>query len=144
MSFLRTMRKTLFIPLLLLIAGWQPVHAADNSHGDKAVIKEYEQEFTTYPYSDPDPIPTMTKFYPYFRYDGFTQTSIQKKWKVVELSNDYLQVLILAEIGGKIWTAIDKTTGKPFIYYNHVVKFRHISMRGPWTSGGIEANYGLM
>ncbi|MEP6713877.1 MAG: DUF5107 domain-containing protein, partial [Ferruginibacter sp.] len=26
----------------------------------------------------------------------------------------------------------------------HVIKFRDIAMRGPWTSGGIEANYGII
>src|SRR5579859_5427158 len=76
-----------------------------------SVVKEYEQTFTTYPYSDPDPVPTMSRFYPYFRYDGFTDMPVQKKWKVVELSNDYLRVLILPEIGGKVWAAIDKSTG---------------------------------
>jgi tetratricopeptide (TPR) repeat protein len=144
MFILQMMRRTMLIPLWLLFFSSQSLHAVGNSAGDKAVIKEYEQSFTTYPYSDPDPVPKMTKYYPYFRYDGFTQTPVQRKWKVVELSNNYLKVLILPEIGGKIWTAIDKTTGKPFIYYNHVVKFRDISMRGPWTSGGIEANYGIM
>jgi hypothetical protein len=109
-----------------------------------AVFKEYDRVFTTYPYSDPDPVPAMSRFYPYFRYDGFTDKPIQKKWKVVELSNEYLQILILPEIGGKVWAAIDKTTDKPFIYFNHVVKFRDISMRGPWTSGGMEANYGII
>jgi tetratricopeptide (TPR) repeat protein len=112
--------------------------------GAKTVVKEYDRVFATYPYSDPDPVPAMSRFYPYFRYDGFTDKPIQKKWKVVELSNDYLQILILPEIGGKVWAAIDKTTGKPFIYLNHVVKFRDVSMRGPWTSGGMEANYGIM
>jgi len=96
-----------------------------------AVVREYERSFTTYPYSDPDPVPTMSKFYPYFRYDGFTDSPVEKKWKVVELSNDYLQVLILPEIGGKVWAAIEKSTGKSFIYFNHVVKFRDVAMRGP-------------
>jgi tetratricopeptide (TPR) repeat protein len=112
--------------------------------GAKTVFKEYDRVFTTYPYSDPDPVPTMSRFYPYFRYDGFTDKPIEKKWKVVELSNDYVQLLILPEIGGKVWAAIDKTTGKPFIYFNHVVKFRDVAMRGPWTSGGMEANYGII
>jgi Tfp pilus assembly protein PilF len=89
-------------------------------------------------------VPTISRFYPYFRYDGFTDVPVEQKWKVVELSNDYLQVLILPEIGGKIWAAIDKSTGKSFIYFNHVVKFRDVSMRGPWTSGGMEPNYGIM
>ena len=53
-------------------------------------------------------------------------------------------MIVLPEIGGKIWTAIEKSTGKPFLYDNHVVKFRDIAMRGPWTSGGIEANYGII
>jgi len=110
----------------------------------QAIVKEYEQVFTTYPYSDPDPVPTMSKFYPYFRYDGFADSPVQKKWKVVELSNDYLQLLILPEIGGKVWAAIEKSTGKSFIYFNHVVKFRDVAMRGPWTSGGMEPNYGIM
>ena len=39
--------------------------------------------------------------------------------------------------------AIEKSTGKEFIYLNHVLKFRSIGIRGPWTSGGIEHNFGL-
>lgn len=109
-----------------------------------AFIHEYNKTFTTYPFSDPNPIPSFTKIYPYYRFDGFTNTSIQKEWKVVELENDYIKLLILPEIGGKIWSAIEKSTGKSFIYYNHSVKFRDIAMRGSWTSGGIEANYGII
>ena len=107
-------------------------------------VREYDRVFTTYPYGDPDPVPAMTAYYPYFRFDGYTDRPVEKSWKVVELSNDYLRVLILPEIGGKIWAAIDKATGKSFLYFNHVVKFRDVSMRGPWTSGGIEANYGII
>lgn len=111
---------------------------------NKTVCKEYKKIFTTYDFSDPDPIPNATKIYPYFRYDGYAHNSIQKEWKVVELENDFLKVLILPEIGGKIWAAIDKKIDTSFIYYNHTVKFRDVAMRGPWTSGGIEANYGII
>jgi len=52
--------------------------------------------------------------------------------------------MVLPEVGGKIWAAIEKSTNQPFIYYNHAVKFRDVAMRGPWTSGGIEANYGIV
>ena len=109
-----------------------------------SIIKEYKKVFTTYPFSDPNPVPSFTKIYPYFRYDGFTEKPIQKEWTVVELENDYIRVMILPEVGGKIWTAIEKSTGRPFIYYNQVVKFRDVAMRGPWTSGGLEANYGII
>lgn len=109
-----------------------------------ATVKELSKSYTTYPFSDPDPIANNGKIYPYFRYDGFTDKPVQKSWKVVELENDYIKVQIMPEIGGKIWTAIDKTNGKPFLYDNDVVKFRDIAMRGPWTSGGIEANFGII
>ena len=111
---------------------------------NNASIREYQKAITTYPFSDPNPIPITTNIYPYFRFDGFTDKPVQKQWKIVELQNDYIKLTILPQIGGKIWSAIEKSTGKPFIYENHVVKFRDIAMRGPWTSGGIEANYGII
>lgn len=110
----------------------------------KATIKETKKVFTTYDFSDPDPIARVGKVYPYYRFDGYTDKPAQKEWKIVELENDYIKVMILPEIGGKIWAAWEKSTGKPFIYYNQVVKFRDVAMRGPWTSGGIEANYGII
>lgn len=101
--------------------------------------------FITYPFSDPDPVPNPTaNIYPYNRFDGYTNTPVQKQWKVVELENDYIKVMVLPEIGGKIWSAIEKKSGKEFIYYNHVVKFRDVAMRGAWTSGGIESNFGTI
>lgn len=108
-------------------------------------IREYKKVFTTYPFSDPDPIPKPdAKIYPYYRFDGFTDKPVQKEWKVVELENDYIKLTILPEVGGKVWSAIEKSTGKDFIYNNHVIKFRDIAMRGPWTSGGVEGNYGII
>jgi len=109
-----------------------------------ARVREYAQAFPTYPFSDPNPIPVVGRVYPYFRFDGFSAASVDKAWKVVELENDFIRVLITPEIGGKIWAAIEKKSGRPFIYYNRAVKFRDIAMRGPWTSGGIEANYGII
>jgi predicted Zn-dependent protease len=135
MMFIRLIAATFFFQLLSEC----PLQAQS-----PPTIKEYKKAFTTYPFSDPDPIPSFTKIYPYYRYDGFTTKSIQKEWKVVELENDFIKVMILPEVGGKIWTAIEKSTGQPFIYYNHVVKFRDVAMRGPWTSGGLEANYGII
>jgi len=109
-----------------------------------STVREYNKKFPTYPFSDPSPIPMNTAVYPYFRYDGFTTKSVDKDWKVVELENKWIKLLILPEIGGKVWAAIEKSTNRPFLYYNHTVKFRDIAMRGPWTSGGLEANYGII
>lgn len=114
----------------------------------KSTITESYKELLTYPYGDPNPIPILTgkgfKIYPYHSFDGFTSVPQKHKWKVVTLENDYIQVFVCPEIGGKVWGAIEKSTGKEFIYSNDVVKFRNIAMRGPWTSGGIEFNLGLI
>lgn len=111
----------------------------------QAVVTETVQTVKTYPFSDPDPVADpSTLFYPYCRFDGFAVKGIDKDWRVVSLENDYIKLTLYPEIGGKIWGAVDKTSGKEFIYNNHVVKFRDIAMRGPWTSGGIEFNFGII
>ncbi len=113
----------------------------------QVTVKEYFQELETYNFHDPDPVPIFIKnpkIYPYFTFDGYSTNSILKKFKVVEIENKYIKVYILPEVGGKVWGAIDKTSGEEFIYKNEVVKYRNISMRGPWTSGGIEFNFGII
>jgi hypothetical protein len=111
--------------------------------GPISTVREYRKSIRTYPFSDPNPIAVVGRVYPYFRYDGYTNVAVDKERTVVEIENAYLKVTVLPEIGGKIWSAVEKSTGRSFIYDNHVVKFRDIAMRGPWTGGGIEPNYGM-
>ena len=113
----------------------------------KSQISEYSETIFTYPFSDTSSLPIIAKrsdIYPYTRIDGFSHTGKDQEWKMVKLENDYVEVYILPEIGGKVWGAVDKATGKEFIYMNDVVKFRDVAMRGPWTSGGIEWNSGVI
>jgi tetratricopeptide (TPR) repeat protein len=115
----------------------------------QASIEERTETIETYPYSDPNPVPSLAinekvaRFYPYYVFDGYTDKSISKDWKIVELENPFIKVMVLPEVGGKVMGALEKSTGKEFIYLNHVMKFRSIGIRGPWTSGGIEHNFGL-
>lgn len=117
--------------------------------GQSSTIREETKIIKTYPFSDPNPVPSLgidakvAAFYPYFIFDGFTDKGIDQNWKVVTLENDYIEVTVLPEQGGKVLGAIEKSTGGEFIYLNHVQKFRSIGIRGPWTSGGIEHNFGL-
>lgn len=110
----------------------------------QARYSETRMQLPTYMFSDPDPVPVFGTIYPYFRFDGYTAQAKAKEWTMIELENDYIKLWITPEIGGKIWGAIEKSTGREFIYFNHAVKFRDIAMRGPWTSGGLEINFGLI
>ncbi len=58
-----------------------------------------------------------------------------KTYTVVHMENEYLDVLIMPEIGGKIYAAKDKTTGYDFFYRQHVVKPGLIGAFGSWVSG---------
>ncbi len=120
---------------------------------DKASIEERLETLKTYPFSEPDPVPILTRsslwgrgarLYPYFFFDKFSKTSVDKEWKVIRMENPYISVSVLPEVGGKVWGATEISTGNEFIYTNHVMKFREISLRGPWTSGGIEFNFGIV
>lgn len=112
-----------------------------------ARIIEETLALDTYDFHSPNPIPIVVdnpKIAPYFKYEGYSHSPVKKEWKVVTLENDYIKLWVLPEIGGKVWGAIDKGTGEEFLYKNEVVKFRNIAMRGPWTSGGIEFNFGII
>ncbi|NTV80653.1 MAG: DUF5107 domain-containing protein, partial [Candidatus Aminicenantes bacterium] len=120
---------------------------------DGARVEERTEVIRTYPFSDPDPVPIFARssmggagarLYPYFMFDRFTAEPVDKSWTVVRLSNPHIEVAVLPEVGGKVWGAADKATGREFIYWNHVLKFRQIALRGPWTSGGIEWNFGVV
>ena len=65
----------------------------------------------------------------------------EKTYTAVRLENDWLEVIILPEIGGKIFSARDKTTGYDFFYRQHVIKPGLIGAFGSWTSGGVEFNW---
>lgn len=62
-------------------------------------------------------------------------------YQAVYLENDYLLVMILPELGGRIQRALDKTNNYDFVYYNHVIKPALVGLTGPWISGGIEFNW---
>ncbi|MBQ6338479.1 MAG: DUF5107 domain-containing protein [Kiritimatiellae bacterium] len=110
-----------------------------------ATVTEGVVDLPTYPFSDPDPVPcTAAKRYPYFFFDGSAATATTQTWRCVMLENDRIRVMMMPQVGGKVWGAVDKATGREFIYFNHAVKFRNIAMRGPWCSGGIEFNFGIM
>jgi predicted Zn-dependent protease len=134
----RALRATPAVVFLALFAGLMPLL------GQEASVKEEKVTLKTYPFSDPDPAPLIGPIYPYFRFHGYSLEGRPQDWRMVRLENAYVKVLVAPEIGGKVWGAVEKSSGTEFIYWNPVVKFREIAMRGPWTSGGIELNFGII
>ena len=86
----------------------------------------------TYPFSEPNPLPILardTRLYPYFSFEGYAHESTPQQWKVVTLENEWIEVKILPEVGGKVWGARVKKTGHDFIYTNDALKFRNVAAK---------------
>ena len=79
--------------------------------------------------------------YPYPVIESISDEKTDKEWKAVYLENDYIKVMILPELGGRIQMAYDKIKQRHFVYYNHVIKPALVGLTGPWISGGIEFNW---
>jgi tetratricopeptide (TPR) repeat protein len=62
-------------------------------------------------------------------------------WRAVHLENEYLYVMVLPEIGGRIHIGRDKTNGYDFFYRQNVIKPALVGLLGPWISGGVEFNW---
>jgi tetratricopeptide (TPR) repeat protein len=130
--------------LLILLAALAacPGAPASDIRLEKQVIK-------TYPFSGPDPVAVRARgsviqeVYPYYSFDDLSYEGMSQTWDVIHLENPYIEAFVLPATGGKLIGAVEKSTQKDFIYYNHVLKFRSIAVRGPWTSGGIELGVGF-
>lgn len=81
------------------------------------------------------------KVYPLPVTEKISDTKEDCSYKAIFMENDYLKVMILPELGGRIQRAYDKTNGYDFVYYNHVIKPALVGLAGPWISGGIEFNW---
>ena len=79
--------------------------------------------------------------YPYPVIESISDEKTDKDYKAVYLENEYIKVMILPELGGRIQMAYDKIKQRHFIYYNHVIKPALVGLAGPWISGGIEFNW---
>jgi tetratricopeptide (TPR) repeat protein len=64
-----------------------------------------------------------------------------KTYNGLFLENEYLKIMILPELGGRVQMAYDKLKERHFIYYNQVIKPALVGLCGPWISGGIEFNW---
>eukprot|EP00871_Galdieria_phlegrea_P005608 jgi/Galph1/6048/GphlegSOOS_G4674.1 len=81
------------------------------------------------------------KVYPFPVIEKIYEEKEDKPYQIVFLENEYIQVQLMPEIGGRIYRYLDKTNGYEAVYYNRVIKPALVGLAGPWISGGIEFNW---
>ncbi|MDR3261661.1 MAG: DUF5107 domain-containing protein [Tannerella sp.] len=79
--------------------------------------------------------------YPYPLYDILTDKIVDKTYNALYLENEYVNVCVLPEMGGRILSATDKTNGYEIFYRQTGIKPALIGMLGAWLSGGVEWNF---
>ena len=79
--------------------------------------------------------------YPHAVVESISDEKKDKEYNAVFLENDYLKIMILPELGGRVQRAYDKIRQRDFVYYNQVIKPALVGLTGPWISGGIEFNW---
>lgn len=78
--------------------------------------------------------------YPYPLNDNMTRNRQDVTYNCLYMENEYVELCVIPEIGGRLMYAIDKTNGYDIFYHNHVVKPANVGMTGAWISGGVEWN----
>ncbi|MGH3359987.1 MAG: DUF5107 domain-containing protein [Nocardioidaceae bacterium] len=79
--------------------------------------------------------------YPLPFIDQIARTKRPRRWDAVHLENEYVRLMLLPELGGRIHIGLDKTRDYDFFYRNDVIKPALVGLAGPWVSGGVEFNW---
>src|SRR5580704_13550143 len=72
------------------------------------------------------------KVYPNAITDRVSDVKRDVSWRGVHLENEFLYVMVLPEIGGRIHVGRDRTNNYDFFYHQHVIKPALVGLLGPW------------
>jgi len=104
-------------------------------------------DLPVYEEGPPDPNPPFDQFatnrfnYPYTLRNETTEQRHQHQLRAIYLENEYLKCSVLPDIGGHVYTCMDKISGQPMFYANSSIKKARIGYRGAWAAFGIEFNF---
>lgn len=79
--------------------------------------------------------------YPLPVIDSVDSDAGDRMWDAVHLENEYVRLMVMPELGGRIQVGHDKLASYDFFYRNTVIKPALVGLTGPWISGGVEFNW---
>lgn len=105
------------------------------AHKAKSDIDNFEGLFIDYGWRETS--------YPYTQQNSYAEET-ESEITVAVLENDYLYAEFLPTLGGRLWKLYDKKKQRDVLYTNDVIRFRNLSIRNAWFSGGVEWNCGII
>jgi tetratricopeptide (TPR) repeat protein len=89
-----------------------------------------------------DPFAVAGRFnYPYALRDALTDQQRVVRYRALFLENEFLKISVLPELGGHLYSCLDKISGHEMFYANPSIKKALIGYRGAWAAFGIEFNF---
>lgn len=104
-------------------------------HKAKSDIDNFEGLFIDYGWRETS--------YPYTQQNSYIEET-EQEITVAVLENEYLYAEFLPTLGGRLWKLYDKKKQRDILYTNDVIRFRNLSIRNAWFSGGVEWNCGII
>src|SRR5258707_11831316 len=104
-------------------------------------------EIPVYEEGAPDPNPAFDQYastrfnYPYTLRTNISDQRVVHKLRAIYLENEYVKCSVLPDIGGHVYTCVDKISGQPMFYANPSIKKARIGYRGAWAAFGVEFNF---
>jgi Flp pilus assembly protein TadD len=101
----------------------------------------------TYYEAPPETTPTFealfgeSAVYPYTARPNFTNRRSIEKWRIIHLENEYLHCRFLPDVGGHLYSCVDKINGREMFYANSSLRKLAVGLRGAWVALGIEPNF---
>ena len=116
----------------------------------QVIVTQSKLSIPTYQPGEPEKLPMFytpedyqgasLKIYPYPNINKLSTIKKDVEYNALLLENKFIKICVLPELGGRLYTAVDKSTGYDFVYRNNVIKPSLIGMTGAWISGGVEWN----
>lgn len=80
---------------------------------------------------------------PYTRQDRYDRQPATQHTRVAVLENEHIRAEFLLELGGRLWSLIDRRDGRELLHRPSVLQPGNLALRNAWFAGGVEWNLGF-
>jgi hypothetical protein len=79
---------------------------------------------------------------PYAKQDWYGRSRTARDVQCAILQNDMLSATFLPGYGGRLWSLVDRASGRELLHRSPVVQPANLALRDAWLAGGVEWNLG--
>ncbi|GGE94657.1 DUF5107 domain-containing protein [Mycetocola zhadangensis] len=81
---------------------------------------------------------------PYLDQDNYSAHEEPREHATIVLENEHLTATFLPGFGGRLWSLVDRDSGRELLHQNDAIRFRNLALRNAWFAGGVEWNIGMI